>query len=226
LRYNKNSNGSTTYYYSNGTVWLYEPTTTVSFAPTDTKDRQVQYMNGTNVTYNKDGSILIDKPGQAQVYLPPKQVYDYESAGDNSRRRMLQTTANTSANGTALFTAFFFMDGRIKEARPDLSFSWDYSFYNAFANPNKTSNTSYNGTYHLKIRVFTNGSYILNWADGSVEDFSNRTDWNQFYFQKKGDFARQMRRVDALSGGFTQITFLNNTIRRVYPQTNIYNTTF
>jgi hypothetical protein len=49
----------------------------------------VKHMNGTNVTYNKDGSILIDKPGQAQVYLPPKQEYDYESAGDNFRRRML-----------------------------------------------------------------------------------------------------------------------------------------
>jgi len=82
-------------------------------------------MNGTNVTYNKDGSILIDKPGQAQVYLPPKQAFDYESAGDNSRRRMLQSTTNTSANGTALFTVFFFMDGRIKVTRPDLTFSWD-----------------------------------------------------------------------------------------------------
>jgi hypothetical protein len=125
-----------------------------------------------------------------------------------------------------LFTAFFFMDGRIKEARPNNAFNWDNSFYNKFANPNKTSNSSYNSTSHLKIRVFTNGSYILYWADGSVEDFLNRTDWNQFYFQKKGDLARQMRRVDVLSNGFTQITFLNNTIRRVYPKTNIYNTTF
>jgi hypothetical protein len=104
LRYNKNSNGSTTYYYSNNTVWLYEPTTTVSFAPTDTKDRMVKHMNGTNVTYNKDGSILIDKPGQAQVYLPPKQEYDYESAGDNFRRRMLGDSTGGYAGGGGLVT--------------------------------------------------------------------------------------------------------------------------
>jgi hypothetical protein len=60
----------------------------------------VKHMNGTNVTYNKDGSILIDKPGQAQVYLPPKQEYDYESAGDNFRRRMLGDSTGDLPMGT------------------------------------------------------------------------------------------------------------------------------
>ena len=46
---------------------------------------------------------------------------------------------------------------------------------------------------HLKVQVWTNGSYILSWIDGTIESFMWDTNWPKVYFYRKGDFARQMK---------------------------------
>jgi len=57
LLYSKtNANGSVTQFYQNGTLLTLEQPKVVTFFDDQTRDFQIQYPNGTNVTFNLDGS--------------------------------------------------------------------------------------------------------------------------------------------------------------------------
>jgi hypothetical protein len=83
----------------------------------------------------------------------------------------------------------FYLDGRIRELKADGNSTWILDFYNKAQNPNFTSIADYNNTAFLKVRVFTNGSYVLTFANGDVQSYLGQSDWNKFYFTKKPDFA-------------------------------------
>ena len=86
-------------------------------------------------------------------------------------------------------TVVFYLDGRIRELKADGNSTWILDFYNKAQNPNFTSIADYNNTAFLKVRVFTNGSYVLTFANGDVQSYLGQSDWNKFYFTKKPDFA-------------------------------------
>jgi hypothetical protein len=88
------------------------------------------------------------------------------------------------------------------------------------------SNKTLNNTFFLKIRVFTNGSYVEFWSSGVVNDYSNRTNWFKYYFIQKPLYARQIVTSDTNADGSTFLTFLNKTSRYVYPPLTRRNTTF
>ena len=128
MRYQKNPDGTSTYFYSNGSSFVYETTETVTFnSPNETRAYEIKYSNGTNVTVNKDGSKEIKAPGQNPSIVaapaapapapatPPPGDYDYEENLDDGTSfggRRLQslpppppppstTTTNTTTNTTA-----------------------------------------------------------------------------------------------------------------------------
>jgi hypothetical protein len=77
----------------------------------------------------------------------------------------------------------FYYDGRVRELLADGTVKDDLKFYNAPPNiTNSTTNTTFNNTYFLKIRVYTNGSYIEYWSSGVVMDYSAQTNWFKYYF--------------------------------------------
>jgi len=51
------------------------------------------------------------------------------------------------------------------------------------------------------------------------------TNWNKFYFNKKPDYARQIIVRQLNRDGYTQIEFLNGTVRWVYPPLTPENST-
>lgn len=85
------------------------------------------------------------------------------------------------------------MDGRIRENLANGRNIWNNQFYDSIVNPDTKNSSSLNSTFHLKIRVYLNGSYILNWANGDVEDFILEENWAKYYFQNKANLARQIR---------------------------------
>ncbi len=65
-------------------------------------------------------------------------------------------------------TVVFYLDGRIRELLANGNSTWNLEFYNANQNPNITNLTSYNNTAYIRARVYTNGSYVLNFSNGEV----------------------------------------------------------
>jgi hypothetical protein len=74
------------------------------------------------------------------------------------------------------------MDGRIRELLANGTSRWNIKYFDISANPNMTSNSSVNSTVHLKVKVWTNGSYILGWMDGWQDPHMNETNWSKVYF--------------------------------------------
>lgn len=112
----------------------------------------------------------------------------------------------------------FYYDGRVRELLADGTVKDDWKFYNGPLNvTNSTSNKTLNNTFFLKIRVFTNGSYVEFWSSGVVNDYSARTNWFKYYFIQKPLYARQIVTSDTNTDGSTFLTFLNKTSRYIYP---------
>lgn len=107
----------------------------------------------------------------------------------------------------------FYLDGRIRELLADGNSTWNLDFYNGMQNPNKTSPNAYNNTAYLRARVYTNGSYVLNFSNGEVQNFINSTNWNKFYFNKKPEFTRLILNRQVNPDGSVLIKFLNSSIR-------------
>jgi len=84
-------------------------------------------------------------------------------------------------------TVIFYLDGRIRELKADGNSTWILDFYNKVQNPNYTSIADYNNTAFLKVRVFTNGSYVLTFTNGEIQSYMGQSDWNKFYFTNKPD---------------------------------------
>jgi len=122
-------------------------------------------------------------------------------------------------------TVVFYHDGRIRELLAGGNSTWNLDFFNRAQNPNITSLNSTNNTAYLRIRVYTNGSYVLNFSNGNVESYLTETNWNKFYFNKKSDYARQIVVRQLNPDGYTQIEFLNGTDRWVYPRLTPENST-
>jgi len=121
----------------------------------------------------------------------------------------------------------FYYDGRVRELLADGTVKDDWKFYNRPLNvTNSTSNKTLNNTFFLKIRVFTNGSYVEFWSSGIVNDYSARTNWFKYYFIQKPLYARQIVTSDTNTDGSTVLTFLNKTSRYIYPPLTRRNTTF
>lgn len=121
----------------------------------------------------------------------------------------------------------FYYDGRVRELLADGTVKDDWKFYNGPLNvTNSTSNKTLNNTFFLKIRVFTNGSYVEFWSSGVVNDYSGRTNWFKYYFIQKPLYARQIVTSDTNTDGSTVLTFLNKTSRYIYPPLSRRNTTF
>lgn len=122
-------------------------------------------------------------------------------------------------------TVVFYLDGRIRELLAGGNSTWNLDFFNRAQNPNITSLNSTNNTAYLRIRVYTNGSYVLNFSNGIVESYLTESNWNKFYFNKKPDYARQIVVRQLNPNGYTQIEFLNGTVRWVYPPLTPQNST-
>ena len=82
------------------------------------------------------------------------------------------------------------MDGRIRELLANGTSRWNTQYFDMSANPNTTNSSSVNNTYHLKVQVWTNGSYILNWIDGNQESYMWDTNWPKVYFYRRAEFAK------------------------------------
>jgi hypothetical protein len=126
LRYQVNVDGTTTYFYSNGSAFSYESCETTSFdSPDDTRLFLMKYSNGTNVTVYKDGTSVIIIPGRDPIYVaaplppPPSAVspapsaFEYEKSLDNDtafggrRMQALPPTNAPSPPGVKLLWNFF-----------------------------------------------------------------------------------------------------------------------
>ena len=119
------------------------------------------------------------------------------------------------------------MDGRIRELLANGTSVWNKQFFNPSLNPNKSDYQSVNSTYHLKVQVWTNGSYIISWVDGTLEDYTWDINWPKVYYYKKAEFALQMKSV--VENAFDKskvIQFLNGTQRYVYPPMTSINTKY
>jgi len=97
------------------------------------------------------------------------------------------------------------MDGRIRELLANGTSVWNEQFYSPSINPNITSNSSMNNSVHLKVQVWTNGSYILNWIDGTSESFMDESSWPKVYFYRKAEFARQIKTLEEFDDGSKSI---------------------
>lgn len=134
--------------------------------------------------------MTISTPGADDVFVPAPEEFSYEDTPSqqnqvynlNGGGRRLQFLSPIPYPSKPWGSVFFYMDGRIRENLANGTNIWNDQFYDSSANPNTTSNSSYNSTAHLKIRVFMNGSFILNWANGDVEDNMWDDTWAKFYF--------------------------------------------
>ncbi len=118
------------------------------------------------------------------------------------------------------------MDGRIREILANGTSNQNNQFYDSSANPNTTQALSFNASAHLKIRVFMNGSYIMYWANGDVEDYMWSNNWAKFYFLQKGELARQIRQTEFFDDGSRQIQFFNGTVRYIFVPPSAKNTSY
>lgn len=125
----------------------------------------------------------------------------------------LTNTTNQPIESDVWGTVVFYLDGRIRELLADGNSTWNLDFYNGMQNPNKTSPNAYNNTAYLRARVYTNGSYVLNFSNGEVQNFINSTNWNKFYFNKKPEFTRLILNRQVNPDGSVLIKFLNSSIR-------------
>ena len=117
-------------------------------------------------------------------------------------------------------TVVFYLDGRIRELLADGNSTWNLDFFNRAQNPNTSSPNNYNNTAYLRVRVYTNGSYVLNFSNGEVQNFIDKSDWNRFYFNRKPELTRQMVRRQVNTDGSVLIRFFNSSLRYQYPPLN------
>ena len=176
-----------------------EDYTVEQFLETDTREIKIEYSNGTAITFLRDGSKEIENPGSAKIVIPPPSSQESQedssdfsfenNAGEeefsttSGSGRLLQTSTATIQESKPWGIIYFYMDGRIREILANGTSRWNNNFYDFSANPNTTFPTSSkNNTVHLKVQVWTNGSYIMNWIDGTQDSFIESSDWTKVYF--------------------------------------------